>query len=226
VIDNYDRLIQFLNTEASNTPYYLLQLLFIGYLLVGQGILLLLWWLLGGFRYIESSGGARLLFAFYILCGQVALVLGWPWLITAWLRADRIFLADAMVVIHLSIVVGVLIVTFCTLIARPLGWHWPRHFWLRLAVLLTVVVVAGQPFVALECPLTTLERELRGGDLLDTSRSSLIGQFCNRLLYYPMSFEVMQAVYGTFGLLVLLSWAIVPPEMSRRVTENTAAKQT
>src|SRR5262249_1619913 len=125
-------------------------------------------------------------FALFLLAGQAGLLYAWPPLVSAWLATDRIVLADAVVAFHLALGVGVLVALVLVVVRLPFGWRWTRSFWLRLAQLIVIEVVAGQAIVGIECPLKTAERELRGGGgtLNKVENASAIGAWSNRTLYF------------------------------------------
>jgi hypothetical protein len=190
------------------------QLLFLFYLLIGQAVLLLTWWGLTPRSWSASRGG-KYLFALYLLAGQAALLFGWPALMNAWLSADGVARADAVVVLHLGFVLSVLLSLVLVLVGWLAGWAWTRNFWLRVAQLLAIEIVAGQAVVGLECPLTTLEQHLRGGYGFlhpEEGQASAIGKFCNDMLYLQNVPEwAFPYIYGGVGLLVLLTWVLAPP---------------
>ena len=111
---------------------------------------------------------------------------------------------------------------------------WPRNFWLRLLHLVCIEIVVGQTFVALECPLTSVERDLRGSLLPDDPRNdeltagqmgtkrldylegaSPIARFCHDKLFHPLPQRISDGIYpfvvAPFGLVMLLTWVFVPP---------------
>jgi hypothetical protein len=199
-------------------PYFtgLLQGAFLAYLAVGLLLLLL------GWRPLRRRLG-RSLFAPYLLAGQVALILAWPVLASLVLSAGAAFWADVVVTAHFALVVAVLAGLLLVLIGWPLGWKWTRNFWFRMAHLVVIEIVALQGIVHVECPLTTLERELRGGagHLHDLDNASAVGRFCNEALFlFPVSREPIKlACYVVFGGLVVLAWVVIPPRLPWRPPE-------
>lgn len=187
MIQSYRDLLQHL--DEADQPYHTLtlQYTFILYLVLGQLALLLLWRLGARRGPVQGSRVRRAAFALYLLVGQVALLFAWPPLVSAWLSADRALLADIVVTFHLGLILLVLLGLVLILVGWPLGWRWTRNFWLRLAQLLVIEIVAGQAVVGIECPLKTAERELRGGagKLHELEGASALGAWCNAMLYYP-----------------------------------------
>lgn len=201
-------------------PSYIpiLQLLFVIYLVFGQLALLLPWRGLTPRAWASSRLGT-ILFAAYLAVGQAALLFGWPALMNAWLSADPVARADAVVVLHLGFVVAVLLSLVLVLVGRLAGWAWTRNFWFRIAQLLAIEIVAGQAVVGLDCPLTTLEQHLRGGYGFlhpEEGKASAIGKFCNDWLYMTgmeTRDTVFIYIYSSVALLVLLTWVLAPPRV-------------
>jgi hypothetical protein len=227
--ESYRELLEYLGGAEHPFQTLTLQISFIVYLVLGQFVLLFLWRLLSGaarrFRAAPAPADTRrsggIVFALYLLFGQVVLFLAWPFLVSAWLATDSIVLADILVVIHLALVLAVLLGLVLILVSFRTDWGWTRNFWLRITQLIVIEVVAGQAVVGLECPLATAERELRGGPgyLNEVDQASPVGRFCNEVLYIgPKNWPrwVYMAIYGTVGLLVLLTWSLVPPRLPWR----------
>ena len=211
------------------------QLVFLLYLLLGQVVLLGLWSLVRRRGPAEAPSPRRLAqigFAVYWFLGQIALFVGWAYLAEAWTEAGAVGRADLIVTLHFGFVLFVLGLELLVLAGWPLGWLWTRNFWLRLAHLVCIEIVVGQTVVGLECPLTSVERDLRGslrpdqpGDAdiswRDFYRAQLhylegstpVARFCHDKLFYPIPEAKYPYVVAPFGLLLLLTWVFVPPRM-------------
>ena len=152
------------------------QLTFLLYLFLGQAVLLGLWALVRRRAPADAAAPGRLLrigFAVYLLLGQVALFVAWLQLRDAWESAGAVAKADVVVILHFGFVVFVLGLQVLVLVGWPLGWAWTRNFWLRLLHIVCIEIVVGQTaIVGLDCPLSSLEIDLRGSlrphDPLDT----------------------------------------------------------
>jgi hypothetical protein len=135
---------------------------------------------------------------------------------------NRVLLADLVVTIHLAFVVAVLLAQLLILVGWILHWAWVRNFWFRLAHLVAILIVAGQAVLDIECPLTTYERHLRGGDLHDMTNASAIGRFCNETLFFDSTDEngeprsIFMISYVSFAALVVLTWCFAPPRLPWR----------
>jgi hypothetical protein len=136
---------------------------------------------------------------------------------------DPILKADVLVTVHLTFVLFVLVGQILIVAGGLLHWSWVRNFWFRLVHLLSILVVAGQAVFGIECPLTTWERELRGGYLFDLEGASAIGRFCNETLYFRPNPPVFMAIYVSFALLVVLTWIFTPPRLPWRKADQLAS---
>ncbi len=214
----YNDFIDSINNADSILPTWTAQLTFLFYLLLGQVVLLLLWVVIrrawpsrpAGQGPAAPSRWRAVPFAVYVLLGQVALLFGWPRLVELWLNADRITRADLISTVHFLFVYGVLLALALILVGGPLRWRWTRNFWFRLLHITAIVIVAGQGVVQLECPLTTIDREMRGSEF-DTSWSSPVGRFCNRMVYFHTYTWLLRTAYVVLGALMLLTWVLLPP---------------
>ena len=218
----------------SFSQLYSTQWCFIAYLLLGQLVALIAWRLVFGRGKGEPSWWGRFGFVTYLLVAQVVLFWSWRVLIEAWQGGDPTFLADLVCAVHLGIILLVLVV----LVLLPIGawrrWEWTRNFWLRLTHLIVIEVVAGQAVVGLECPFTTLEHTLRikaqerdlGRPRLDTDppalhaidNASAWGKLSHSVVFLAARATPMQRNVGyvVTGLLVLLTWLLIPPRLPWR----------
>jgi hypothetical protein len=214
----YSEFIDSINADDSILPKWTTQLAFLFYLLLGQAIPLLVW---VGLRRAWPRRPARqgpaapsrwraVPFAVYMLLAQVALLLAWPRLVELWINAEKITRAGLITMVHFVFVYGVLLSLVLILVGGLLRWRWTRNFWFRLLHLIAIEVVAAQGVVQLECPLTTIDREMRGS-VYDSSGSSPVVRFCHRLVYFRTDLWVLRVGYVVFGTLVLLAWVLIPP---------------
>ena len=118
--------------------------------------------------------------------------------------------ADAVLVLHALLVVfvvGLLPLVFIG--ARR--WPWVRNPWLRGLHALAIGVVVLQAWLGATCPLTQWEWQLRvaAGQVADAG--SFIARWLQAWLYWSAPESVFSLVYTGFGLLVVVSWIVVPP---------------
>jgi len=120
-------------------------------------------------------------------------------------------LADAVLLIHAAFVVFVVVGLALLLIGLMRRWRWVRNFWFRAAHLLAIVIVVGQAWCGLLCPLTTLENSFRiraGGA---TYPGSFVAYWVHRLLFHDAPWWVFTICYTAFGVLVLATFVFGGP---------------
>ena len=120
-------------------------------------------------------------------------------------------LADAILALHVGIVVFVVGLLPLVLLGGALGWRWVRHFGLRLTHLGLMVFIAVQAWLGQLCPLTVWEQDLRRIAGQGSYGESFIEHWLSRLLYWEAPWWVFLVAYTAFALLVALAWWWVRP---------------
>jgi hypothetical protein len=127
---------------------------------------------------------------------------------TAWL-------ADVVLIFHIAYVA---IVVF-GLIAIWLGWlrgrTWVRNPWIRGGHLAMIAVVVAESWLGITCPLTTWEWHLRVAAGQSRYDAGPIAAWLHPLLFFDVEWGIFTACYTAFGLLVLLSFVVIPPRFRR-----------
>lgn len=131
-------------------------------------------------------------------------------------------LADAVLVLHFSVVVFVVGGLLLVVAGNMRGWPWVNRLWFRLAHLAAIGVVVAQAWLGMLCPLTTLESWLRVQAGSPSYSKSFIEYWVQHLLFYEAPFWVFALAYTMFGLLVLAAWWCFPPRFSKRGKEYGA----
>ena len=122
------------------------------------------------------------------------------------------WLADAVLLAHLGVVVfnvGGLVVIVA---GNRLGWRWVNHGWFRAAHLAAIAVVVAQAWLGITCPLTTLESWLRALAGTAPYGEGFIEHWVQRILFFDAPAWVFAGAYTAFGLLVAAVWWRYPPE--------------
>ena len=122
-----------------------------------------------------------------------------------------ILLADTVLIIHILVI---FFVVFGLLAVYPgyfLKWQWVRNRAFRILHLLAIGIVVVQSWIGVICPLTIWEMALREQAGAETYSGSFIQHWLQSLIYYNAPDWVFMAFYTGFGVLVLVSWFIVPP---------------
>lgn len=119
--------------------------------------------------------------------------------------------ADVVLALHVLFVAFVVLGLVAVLIGKLRGWWWVRNVWFRVAHLVAIAVVAGQAWLGIVCPLTTLEMALRAraGDAVYSG--TFVSHWLEELLFYEAPPWVFVMGYTAFGLVVAASWLWVPP---------------
>ena len=120
-------------------------------------------------------------------------------------------LADAVLALHVAVVVFVVGGLVLIVAGNWRGWRWVNALWFRLAHLAAMGIVVAQAWLGATCPLTSLEMWLRAKARAGTYSGSFIEHWLQRLLYYEAPAWVFVLGYSLFGLLVAVAWWAFPP---------------
>jgi hypothetical protein len=120
-------------------------------------------------------------------------------------------LADLTVVVHFAYVLFVILGLFLTLVGWARRWDWVKNRWFRGIHLATILIVVLEAWVGLTCPLTTLEKWLRGMAGQTAYRGDFIANWVHTALFFDASPSVFTIAYTLLGSLVLLTFWFVPP---------------
>jgi hypothetical protein len=132
-------------------------------------------------------------------------------------------LADAVLTLHVALVLFVVGGLVLVVIGNLLGWHWVNTLRFRLAHLATIAFVAAEAWLGFVCPLTTLEMWLRSKARAVTYEGSFIEHWLQALLFWQAPPWVFTAAYTVFALAVAAAWRYFPPEPRHHRRHNIAA---
>lgn len=121
-----------------------------------------------------------------------------------------LWLADFVVVFHLSYVLFVVFGLVAILVGRLLKWGWVRNKWFRLIHLTMIAIVVVESLLSITCPLTTLENYLRVEGGQAAGQGSFVGRLAHDLLFFDFTPQFFTVVYCLFGGLVFATLFIVP----------------
>jgi hypothetical protein len=125
------------------------------------------------------------------------------------------FLADAVLVLHVGLVVFVAGGLLAVLVGNARGWGWVNALSFRLVHLAAIAIVAAQAWLGAVCPLTTLEMTLRAAARQSTYEGSFVEHWLQRLLYFDAPPWVFTTAYTLFALAVAAAWWTFPPRRRR-----------
>ena len=117
-------------------------------------------------------------------------------------------LADVLLLLHMTLVLGVVLGLVLTWIGAARHWRWVRNFWFRTIHLGFILYVSAEALLGVVCPLTLWENQLRG---IARGGPGFIEHWVGRLLYYDMPTWVFTTSYVAFGVVVLLTFILIPP---------------
>jgi len=122
-----------------------------------------------------------------------------------------LLLADAILLLHVLIVVFNIFSLIFIFIGKAFSWHWIRNPWFRLVHLITISIVILLSWLNSICPLTSIEMTLRSKAGGTTYSGTFISHWLEAILYYQAPPWVFSLCYTLFGVLVILSWFMIPP---------------
>lgn len=123
------------------------------------------------------------------------------------------FLADVVVFIHLCYMSFVVFGQLLILIGWPLGWQWIRNPWFRGLHLLMVLVVVYEALIDFECPLTTLENDLRG----NASGMTFTGKILRSIQFAGDNWpDHVNTSFYVAGAIIVATLFLVPPRFRRK----------
>jgi len=122
-----------------------------------------------------------------------------------------LLLADTILLLHVLIVVFNIFSLIFIFIGKVFSWHWIRNPWFRLVHLITISIVILLSWLNSICPLTSIEMTLRSKAGDTTYSGTFISHWLETILYYQAPSWVFALCYTLFGVLVILSWFMIPP---------------
>ncbi|MBX9679795.1 MAG: DUF2784 domain-containing protein [Gemmataceae bacterium] len=125
-------------------------------------------------------------------------------------------LADLIVVLHVVYVGFVVLGQFVIVLGALLRWSWVRNFWFRTVHLSMMLVVAIEAALAIECPMTDWERNLRYAAGESVSAESFVGRIMQTLLFPAWEAWVFKYVYFGVAAFILATFVFVPPRTGDR----------
>ena len=129
----------------------------------------------------------------------------------AWL----LWLANAVLVLHLALVVFVVGGLVLIVAGNLAHWRWVNGLGFRLAHAAAIAVVVAEAWLGLACPLTTFEMWLRSRAGTATYGGGFVEHWLQWLLYYDAPAWIFTITYSVFGLIVTATWWYFPPTSGR-----------
>ncbi len=122
-------------------------------------------------------------------------------------------LADLVVICHFLLVLFVVASQVLVLIGRMVGWHWIRNRIFRVTHVVVVAFIALQSLIGNLCPLTVWEYRLRqGAGQVVEGDVFFLARLLRLIMFYDLPAWFFDVIYVAFGLLVILTFFLIPPE--------------
>lgn len=125
-------------------------------------------------------------------------------------------LADAVLVIHFSFVVFVVVGFLLILIGLLAHWSWIHNRAFRITHLIAIGIVVLQAWFGQLCPLTLWENDLRRRAGEAGYSESFIEHWLHEILFYRAEPWVFTTIYTLFGALVLFVWFLGRRDRERK----------
>src|SRR5262245_27107727 len=128
-------------------------------------------------------------------------------------------LADVLTALHGAYVGFVVVGEVAILVWAAFGCRWARNPWFRSLHLLAIAIVAAEVFLNLPCPLTIWEGDLRALAGQTTTTETFVGRLVHFLFMdgeHPWKPWVYEYLHVGFGILVVLTFVLIPPRWRKR----------
>ena len=124
-----------------------------------------------------------------------------------------VLLADAIVALHLAIVLFVIFGQLFVVVGGLFRWSCVRSLAFRLSHALILLVVIAQALLDRLCFLTVWEARLREAAGAEAAEGSFVGRLARDVLFVDgVTQEELYPLYYAFAGVVLLSWILLPPQ--------------
>ena len=124
--------------------------------------------------------------------------------------------ADLVLIIHAAFIAFVVIALIAIVLGWWRDWKWVRNRWFRGAHLLCIAYVVGEAWLAIDCPLTVWENDLRlRGGQEAYEAAGCIAHWLHRLIFFAAPPWIFTVSYTIFGLLVVAMMVLAPPRWRR-----------
>jgi hypothetical protein len=122
-------------------------------------------------------------------------------------------LADFIAAIHFGYVAFVVLGLLVILTGGLLRWRFVRNFWFRIVHLAMILIVVVEALLGIICPLTTWEYNFRvAAGQQNVSDVSFVARLIHQVMFFEFPPIVFLIGYCLFGLAVVVSWWLLPPD--------------
>jgi hypothetical protein len=120
--------------------------------------------------------------------------------------------ADVIVVLHAAYVAFVVLGQLAILVGILCRWTWIRRPGFRWTHLTAISIVVFEAWLGIVCPLTTLEAWLRRQAGQAAYSGDFVGHWVHEILFFQAPPWVFTLIYSVFGLCVLGTFLVAPPQ--------------
>ena len=126
-------------------------------------------------------------------------------------------LADAIAVFHFGYVTFVVLGLLVILTGGVLRRRFIRNCWFRTIHLTMILIVVVEALLGIPCPLTEWEYDLRiAAGQQNVSSETFVARLIHPIMFFNFPPIVFTVAYCLFGLAVLASWWLYPPNFPNR----------
>lgn len=119
--------------------------------------------------------------------------------------------ANLIAVVHIAYFLFIVGGMAAIVIGARGGVGWIRNPWFRLAHVVAIYIVLVEEATGLPCPLNVLQWGARTAATGATESTGGVGGLLDSLLYHALSPVILDVMYWSFGVLVLVMVWKVPP---------------
>ncbi|MFW6059591.1 MAG: DUF2784 domain-containing protein [Phycisphaeraceae bacterium] len=119
-------------------------------------------------------------------------------------------LADIVLLVHAGFIAFVVFGLLLILVGGMRRWQWVRNRWFRIAHLACIGIVVLQAWLGVACPLTVWENNLRAAAGETTYPGGFFAYWVRRAIFFDLPDVLFLLLYTAFGLLVVLTFWLVP----------------
>ena len=124
-----------------------------------------------------------------------------------------ILIANLVAAAHIGYFIFVVIGTLAIVAGGWKRWKWIRNPWFRLGHVTAAGIVVIEDIFKLQCPLNTIEWNLRTSAGSAKEALGGAGALLDQLLRHTLPGSVVHATYWSLGALLVVLLFVVPPRL-------------
>jgi hypothetical protein len=124
-----------------------------------------------------------------------------------------ILIADLVAAAHIGYFIFVVVGTLAIVAGGWKHWKWIRNPWFRFGHVTAAAIVVIEDVFKLQCPLNTIEWNLRTSAGSAKEAAAGAGALLDQLLRHTLPGTVVHATYWSLGALLVVLLFVVPPRL-------------